>query len=175
MVMTFRQRMEYLDEVRRKYLDMKKHPGGTYVAVHLSKQSAKELGAWVNSHNIPNKADPKQYHTTITYSRKGVPDVVNYKIDLPINCKITEWKIFPHGEKKCLVGIVDCSILEDHHNAIKNTYGATHDYPDYAPHITISYDYGDNPVPKDVPDFNIVYDKTKVEPLDVDYTSIKKS
>lgn len=154
---------------------MVKHPNGTYIAANVSKESSDSLGSWVKSNNIPNRADPAQYHTTITYSRKGIPDVTNHKFDMPLSAKIKDWKIFPSGDnKKCLVAVVDCPDLEDYHNEIQNEYGATYDYPDYIPHVTVSYDYGDLPAPKEVPDIDIKYDKVKIQPLDPDYTSVEE-
>jgi 2'-5' RNA ligase len=176
MVMTFKQRMEYLDEVRRKNLDMEKHPNGTYMSTTLSKKSQKDLDNWVSKNNIPSPADPKQYHSTIIYSRKGVPEVKNYKIDLPMKDKIKEWKIFPtQSGAKALVAIMDSPALENHHKTIRKEYGATHDYPDYHPHVTVSYDFGDGPAPTEVPALELEYDDTELKPLDPQFVPPKKA
>lgn len=173
-MMSFRERMEYLEEVKRKNSKMR-HPDGTYVAVKVSKPTQKVLDAWSKEHNIPNPIDPKDFHTTIAYSRKGIPDVVDHEMKLPIKAKIKEWKIFPSANgKRCLVAVVNSPELEDHHEVIHATYGATYDYPDYIPHITFSYDYGSGKVPTDIPDVEIVYDRKQIEPLDPEFTSAKE-
>lgn len=173
MVMTFRQRMAYLDELKKKYNYMTKHPNGTYLCVELDRQSRKLLEDWVKNHNIPNAADAKQYHTTVVYSRKGIPDVNAYPFELPISAKIKRWDIFPsQNGKKCLVAIIDSGELHDHFTAIHKQYGATYDYPDYKPHITVSYDYTGS-TPRDVPNFPVVFSKVKIEPLDPE-VEIKK-
>lgn len=174
MVMTFRERMEYLEEVKRKNKAMK-HPNGTYVSVKLSKASREALDKWSTEHNIPNPINPKDFHTTIVYSRKGVPEVVNYNIDLPIKTKIKGWKIFPSdsGMKRCLVAVVDSPELEKHHETIHNKYGASYDYDDYIPHITFSYDYGPAKIPTDIPDIELVYDRKSIQALDPEFTSEK--
>ena len=172
MLMTFRQRMQYLDEVRRKNKDMK-HPDGTYMAVTCNRATRAALDKWSTEHNIPNPVDPKDFHITIVYSRKGVPELADYEIELPLKTKIVEWKIFPAGDKKCLVGVVDSKELRQHHAKIHSQYDATYDYDEYIPHVTLSYDYGAAKPPTDLPDFDIVLDKKKVNPLDPQYTSKK--
>lgn len=173
--MTFKERMQYLGEVRRKNTDMSKHPNGTYMSVTLSAKSQKTLDEWVTNNNIPNPADPKQYHTTIVYSRRGVPEVEDYKIKLPINASIKEWKIFStQSNTQCLVAIMDSEQLTNDHNTIKQRYGATHDYPDYHPHVTVSYDFGSNTVPSEVPSMELNYDKVEIKPLDPQFVPPKK-
>lgn len=164
--MKFREMYDFIQEVKKK-----DHPGGTYICAKVSKKSREQMQKWVNEYNIPNAADPKQYHTTIVYSRKGIPEVTEYKIDFPIEASIKGWEIFNSGEKKCLVAVVDCPELTKCHEEIRKKYGATHDYPDYHPHITVSYDYGNAKVPDVVPDFKITYTSSQIEPLDLEYTA----
>lgn len=168
-MMTFKEMYLHLEAVRRK--NMNKHINGTYVSAKVSRASSKAIYDWVKSNSIPNAADPKQYHTTITYSRKGIPDVEQHAFDVPIAGQITGWKIFPtQNGSNCLVAVVQSLDLEDYHHTIQNEYGATYDYPDYIPHITVSYDYNGS-IPKTVPDAKVVYDKVVVEPLDPEYIS----
>lgn len=152
------------------------HPDGTYIAVQLSNSSQKLLDNYVTGMNIPNAADPNQYHSTVIYSRKGIPDAVNYKFKLPLKAKIKEWKLFDtkFGQSgKCLVAIMDSPELENAHKEIRNKYGATHDYPDYHPHITISYDYP-NTLPTEVPDIELEYDSVEFKPLNPTFVPNKK-
>jgi len=154
-----------------KYLEEKikmKHPNGTYMSVKVSRATQKLLDKWSREHNIPNPIDPKDMHTTLVYSRKPVPESDDYPINFPIACKIKEWQIFPTGNegKKCLVAVVESEVLQQHFRAIHTLYGASFDYPKYIPHITLSYDYGLNKVPTDLPDFTIVYDDKDFQPLD---------
>lgn len=174
MIMTFRERLEYLEEVRKK--NMNKHPDGTYVAAKLSKDSQKALDEFVTQEKIPNAADPKQYHSTVIYSRKGVPDVHDYKFALPFEAKIKEWRLFDtqFGKSgKCLVAIMESPELEKAHKEIRETYGATHGFPDYHPHVTVSYDY-DGPLPSTIPDVPLKYDTTEIKPLDPEFVPPKK-
>lgn len=176
MVMSFREMYRHLESLQEKNKDMSAHPNGTYMSAKLSRKSQKDLDQWVAEHNIPNAADPKQYHSTIIYSRKGVPDVKDYKIKLPIRAKIKEWKIFPtQAGPKALVAIMDSPELDNHHKTIREKYGATHDYPDYHAHVTVSYDYGNGPAPTETPDLELEYDSTELKPLDPTFVPPKKS
>ena len=172
MVMTFKERFYFLEELRKK----KGHPNGTYVAAKLTKASQKMLDHYVTEAKIPHAADPQQYHSTIIYSRKSIPEVKDYKIKLPLKAKIKEWKLFDNNNSrsgKCLVAIIDSPELEKAHKEIREKYGATHDYPDYHPHVTVSYDYP-GPLPKVIPNIELEYGKIDIEPLDPDFTSVKK-
>lgn len=93
-----------------------------------------------------------------------------------MKAKIKEWKIFPtQSGAKALVAIMDSPTLENHHKTIRKEYGATHDYPDYHPHVTISYDFGDGPAPTEVPDLELEYDDTELKPLDPSFSPPKKN
>ena len=82
LIMSFREMMEYLDEVKAKRKG-ETHPGGTYVCARLDKQSQNALADWVRRAGIPNPLDRKQYHVTIIYSRIGVPEVRKEDLTLP--------------------------------------------------------------------------------------------
>lgn len=174
MVMTFKEMFRYIEQLQEK--NMSNHPNGTYISAKLTKKSQQVLDKFVSDHNIPNAADPKQYHSTIIYSRKGVPDAKSYKFKLPFKAKVKEWKKFDTqlGKSgKCLVAIMESPELEKAHKDIRKEYGATHDYPDFHPHVTVSYDY-DGPLPKTVPDFKLEYGSTEFKPLDPEFVPPKK-
>ncbi len=161
----------------QKFLEqMIGHPDGTYIAAELSPDSQKLLDTYVTGMNVPNAADPNQYHSTVIYSRKGVPEAREYHFELPFKAKIKEWKLFDtkFGESgKCLVAIMDSPELEKAHKEIRDKYGATHDYPDYHPHVTISYDYPDE-LPTEVPDMELEYDYVDIKPLNPQFVPDKK-
>lgn len=164
--MTFEQFVKQVDD----------HPEGTYIAAQLSPDSQLLLDKYVSNMNIPNAADPNQYHSTVIYSRKGVPEAKGYKFKLPFKAKIKEWKLFDtkFGESgKCLVAIMDSPELQKAHKEIRDKYGATHDYPDYHPHVTISYDYP-NELPSEVPTLELEYDDIELKPLNPNFVPDKK-
>lgn len=173
--MSFKERLQFLENLKEKYMDMDSHPNGTYCSVTLSKDSQKALDKWVTEHNIPNATQPSTYHSTVIYSRKGVPEAKDYPIDLPIKAKIEKWHIFKtQSGQRALVAIMDSPVLEQHHKNIVKDYGATHDFPDFHPHVTVSYDFEDKPIPTEVPDLELEYDSKEFKALDPDFTPPKK-
>lgn len=153
----------------------KLHPDGTYISVNLSKESSKQLDEWVSNQNISNPIDPKEYHTTVVYSRKGIPDAKSHDMKLPIEASLKEWKLFDtQSGDKCLVGIVDSTELKKYHEEYKSQYGATHDFPDYHPHVTVSYKF-EGETPDSLPDFKLKFDSKTFKPLDTSFTPKTKS
>lgn len=171
--MSFRDRLNFIESVKVRQA-ANKHPNGTYVSALVDDETKKKLDNWVTANKIENAADPDQYHSTLIYSRKGIPDVKDYNIKLPITGEISEFKLFPTKTgPKCLVAIVDAKALDETHKNIRKIYGATHDFPDYHAHITLSYDYSGD-IPGEVPSIPIKYDKIEIKPLDPDFVPPKK-
>jgi 2'-5' RNA ligase len=156
---------------------LKAHPDGTYIQATVAKDSADKLFSFVKDNKISsNLSAPDEYHTTITYSRKGIPEVESYKFKTPITAKVKGWEIFPtqmEGTGKCLVALIDSKQLTNYHNITMDKFGATYDFPQYKPHITISYSYEKDTVPKLVPDFNITYDDVEIKALKPDFVPKK--
>lgn len=135
--------------------ESKKTPDGTYVAVNLSEDSKTRLFAAVEKMGVPNPLDKDQYHTTLIYSRKYLPDFkARGDLDPPIVCTVVNMEIFggTDGKGKALVVELHCPALVDRHNSIMQEHGATYDFDEYRPHITISYNCGDF----DLTQFNIL-------------------
>jgi hypothetical protein len=152
---------------------MVSHKDGTYMSVTLDKPSQDKLFSWVEDNDIVNACDPSQYHSTVIYSRKSCPDAVEYDLGLPIESTIKEFKLFDtQTGKKCLVGIIDSKELDKHHDILVDDYGATHDFPEYHPHVTISYDFIGN-IPKEVPDFVLTFDSSECKALDPNFVPDK--
>lgn len=153
---------------------------GTYSAVKFDDQTINKIKAYVDENNIPNALDPEKYHTTVTYSRKFLPDLKPVDpIDPPwigTPEQLEVWKSQPdeNGEtSNCLVLKYKCDQLTDRHNQIMDDHGATYDFPDYKAHITLSYDIGDMdhsqlPDVKDIGD--IVINKEYVDELNLNWS-----
>ena len=167
-------------ELYEKYLEKKErketHSDGTYISAQLSKVDSKNLYEWCLDNKIPNLADPEQYHATIIYSRKGIPEVKTFKFDTPITASIEGWDIFPtQTGGKCLVARLESSELTKYHKTIMSEYKATFDYDSYKPHITVSYDYDKNSPPKECPKDLVVFSKVEVKALDPQFEPKKAS
>jgi 2'-5' RNA ligase len=159
--------MKTLKELRKSLSKNK----GTYASLKLNYQSKNELFEHVKFIGIPNVVDRDQYHTTVIYSRKEIPQAYALNnLDGPFTAIAKEWRIFPSQDTgHCLVLVLDCIEATEMHNEFMSM-GATYDYPEYIPHITIATNYTDAIMPQVVPYFSLKFDKLIVEPLDLDYT-----
>lgn len=145
------------------------HDNGTYIQAIASEKTQEELYDFVKKNKIENHIDPIEYHSTIIYSRKGIPKVKKYYFSTPIEATVKGWKFFDTKEgKKCLVLELDSSALKFYHEDIMKTYGATYDFEKYIPHLTVSYDYNSDKFPPKY-DKKIIFDKVKVQGLDPTY------
>jgi len=130
---------------------------GTYSSVLLD-QNSKNL---IASLNVQNPVEQDKLHCTIMYSRKPVPDAYTLLPFLPITAKAKGYAIF--GE--CLVLLLESDALHELHKDTMDM-GATYDYSEYIPHITLS----ENNVEEDismltVPTQSITFVQYKTEPL----------
>lgn len=119
--------------------------GGRYIGMHFSPETREQLKRIIHDEGLPHATPSDKLHTTITYSKDNA--VSDYKaageLDEPIEAEIDEFDIFPSAEgKKCLVAKLNCPEFVRRHNLTREM-GASYDYDEYYPHITLSYDVGD--------------------------------
>lgn len=152
-----------------RYSDLfEKQEPGTYVGVRFSQDTIDDLVDFQKAHDIPKPLASDKFHTTLVYSRKKIEwDAQDDIADEDVTAK--GWHIFETRSEpptRCLVLLLDSEYLQDRFNHAQ-CLGATHDFPDYKPHITLSYDVGDDfdvdALPK--PDFEIVMSEEYAEPL----------
>lgn len=160
--------LEYLQE------GVEQHKEGTYCAALLDEKTRQTLYNWCVLQGIKGLTNPDEYHVTLIYSRKPCAEIKDYPFDMPWTTSFVEdreWHIFDSKKgTKCLVLKIDCPMFHDVHYEIREIYGATHDFPEYSPHITVSYDYnGDLKSLKSVPNFDLTFDKIEIKPLDPEY------
>lgn len=139
---------------------------GIYVGVRFSPLTKERLSSLQRELDIPNPLDPEEFHCTVCYSREGIPWRDG---EVSSTAHPTSWQVYPTKDgKKCLVIELDSDYLRRRHH-VARTLGATHDYPTYKPHVTLSYDVGDftlDGVP--VPDFVFEIVEEYSEALDTD-------
>jgi len=126
--------------------ESKKTPDGTYVGLKLSEESCDRLYEAAKKLQIPNILDKKDYHTTLIYSRKYLPDFkAEGELYPPIAATIAKLEIFTgkDGDQKVLVAVLDCPELIERHHLIMNEFKATYDFDEYKPHVTLSYNCND--------------------------------
>lgn len=159
----------------KEYVD-DSHKDGTYVEYKLSEKSAENLKKFCEGLGINNILDPSTFHSTLVYSKTPCPKLAGYDFPTPIFGVGTHWSLFTTQKGgKCLVLEVDtANTLEILHDICVKTYGASHGFPEYKAHITISYDYDKKTVPTKVPThISLKYDTVNVKPLDPDFDPTK--
>jgi 2'-5' RNA ligase len=156
------------------------HKDGTYVALNLSYESMNLLDNFVEMNlGLTERVNPSTYHITVIYSRTPVPSAESYKhmnTTLPVTAKATGYEIFPtKNDGKCLVMRIECPYAT-RLNGELTRIGATSDYAEYKPHMTLAYDMTQEVDPHSlpIPQFELVFDELHVAPLDPLYVPANK-
>lgn len=140
-----------------KTMEQNQKPG-TYVGVRFSEKTKKTIDKFCKDNKIPNSVPPAKLHTTLLSSEKHLPNykprgkLKNPMVGIPK--KLDLW-----GENSnCLVLIYECDDLISRHKHLIDEHNATHIYPDYIPHITLSYD---------LEDYDVDELRGKLEPIEI--------
>ncbi len=147
----------------KDYLFESSAPGGTYACLIPSVESREELYAFCAKLGIPDLEEPDEYHCTLIYSKKSCPDVIKEDFGLPCKALPIGFKILG-TDKKVLVLEIYCPNAVRLHELFMEKHGATHDYPEYIPHITVAGEF-DGELPTDIPEFEIEFSGQKMEEL----------
>lgn len=116
---------------------------GTYIGIRYSEETKSSLIEKAKSLGVLNITPREKLHTTITYSRKHVDvDVKGESVDFEIKNLFVPDVFKTQEGKHALVWKVYSKDLHKRYNEIQSL-GATSDYDEYKPHITISYDTGE--------------------------------
>lgn len=146
---------------------------GTYVKAVPTEESASRIAEVCRMINVPNRVPKEDLHTTILYSRAPVDAEGRFDDLRSVSARGVGFDIFEDGPNRCLVVKLESNGLSSMHSELRKL-GGTHDYPSYNPHVTLSYDYGNNEPPNDdlLQYFrHIDFNKIVVEPLDLDWTA----
>jgi len=104
--------------------------------VHRPVLNAQELHAWAAAQGVKNLVPPEEMHVTQVYSRSPV------NLEPKDDTIVVKRKIELLGDKGALVLSFNSDALQARH-AEAMAAGASHDFPGYHPHVTLSYDAGD--------------------------------
>jgi len=113
---------------------------GTYIeATDFTPRTISNIKDLINSLDVPNHAI--DFHTTITYSRKSLP--ISLGIIAQKHVAVSDkLEIFESENERVLVlRLISPDLQKSFEHYIK--LGATYDYDEYKPHITLSTDLGD--------------------------------
>ena len=117
---------------------------GTYAGLRFSQDDEDAIIELVKKMGIPNPIKKEEIHLTLLYSRKHVSDYEPAEMtDMWAYPKqFTEFKSRKDGTR-ILVLEVDSEDATKRHNELMAKHDATYDFPEYKPHITLSYDLED--------------------------------
>lgn len=139
---------------------------GTYIKAVLCSQTQNKIAEFVSLLNIENCVAKHDLHVTVVASRVDIP-ASDSLLSSPIIAHPAGFSIFDNGVDRCLVILLHSIDLHDLHIDYRRR-GASHDYPQYQPHVTLSYDYLSDQPPADelidcLPEFR--FDLLHVEPF----------
>lgn len=123
-------------------------PRGTYFGLKPSKATIESILEFIDRYGVPEPIDSDKLHATVVYSRTFCSAQPLGKIDPPWVGNFTQYNLFPRNVEQdptpmCLVLEFDCPELLARHHELRNVYGASHDFPEFKPHLTLTYNAGD--------------------------------
>lgn len=141
---------------------------GTYAGAKFTDSTLDLIEEIQRSLNLFDPVPRDKLHTTICFSRVKVPfipNIVERQIGNTGNLKVFKTQT----GKRALVLAIESDYLHERFKYAM-ALGATYDFPDYQPHITLSYDIGVMEIPDKSFSGNPVEISTEyVEDLDLDW------
>lgn len=150
---------------------------GRYIGVHFNSETKELLKKIARSEKISAPVPSDSMHSTVVYSRDNpVKDyTVQGPLEEPIESEIDSFDIFQSGEgKNCLVAKLNAPELINRHKKAREL-GASYDYDEYIPHVTLSYDAGDidssflNKLNKKYKGYKLYADEEYEEPINTEW------
>lgn len=124
-----------------KFTDLH-HANGTYISLIPDAESCTQLEHLQEMYSVPNRLSKDKFHMTLIYSKVPCPATENLSETFtPITAQIQRLSFLPSQTgNQCLVADIESDDAHLLHHSIRENFGASHDYPEYLPHITLSYD-----------------------------------
>jgi hypothetical protein len=129
---------------------------GTYVWLELTNSSKELLRAWALEQGVESNINFNKLHVTVLYSRQTVPVLHEVRDHFAVP---TTFKTL---DKKAFVLQLDAPTIVERHQMLRGI-GATHDWDDYIPHMTLWVDRP--PLELEPPTFGLVFTNEQSEPL----------
>lgn len=163
--------------MKLRQLTEKKQKQGSYIGVKYTKESKQAIAEFTKKNKIPDAISPNKLHSTVVYSRKHVKNIdKDVKKDCNFEATVKGFEVWEtQGGNHALVMKLTSPELTKRHSFYYDKYDeATYDYDEYKPHITLSYDVGEDFDPKSLKwddDTPLIIDYEYFEPLDTEWTS----
>jgi hypothetical protein len=148
---------------------------GTYVGLRVLQPANDRLYQHCLDNGIEVKKSmfDRRLHVTVLYSRKHCPNIRPDRDITHYNARFSSYDVFTgQNGKYALVMKLSAPGVTARHLKLMAEHGATYDYPEYLPHITLSYDY-DMPRAVGIAPFphNIILSEEYVEDLNLDWSA----
>lgn len=123
----------YLDEL------LEQRDYGTFVGIKWNPEDIEDLLTQYRG-EVEN-LNTTEIHTTLVHSAINIDDQFEFAPDAKDQVATVTGldRLGKNGE--CLVVMLKCKWLQDRHRYIHDTTNAEYTFPDYIPHITLSYDF----------------------------------
>ncbi|ADG60053.1 RNA ligase [Acinetobacter phage Acj9] len=117
----------------------KQQNNGTYAAVKFTAATLDMLQDMQRELQLFEPVPRDKLHSTICFSRVNIPyAAINESRFIGTT---GELEIFEHNGKRALVLLLESDYLKERHK-YSRILGATYDFDEYRPHITLAYDIG---------------------------------
>lgn len=152
---------------------------GTYVSCLYTRKTEDKLSLWCSRNGVTNPLPSNNFHTTLLYSRNKLRALYDPLWMENCKVKVTGFDLFPSDKGEefgSLVLLLNAPELVGYHNYLVTGCGGTHDFPDYTPHVTVTYYANMNTdlTNLELPDFDLeVYGMT-ICPLDLNWADNAK-
>jgi 2'-5' RNA ligase len=124
---------------------------GVYVSTKFTLETDDKLYEFIKANNIPLNHAKKHYHCTLVYSKSDFPYIHSILLN-NTRARAAGWDVFGVGDNSVLVLRIESKELHERNKELMEL-GATSDFPDYKPHITVAcadpnFDHTSLPLPK---------------------------
>lgn len=164
-------------------------PRGTYYGAHLTPETREAILDFMSDNKIPNPLSEDLMHVTVIHSRVWCPVKALGNIEPHWEGKFNKYNLWATSPKEkddkdlneeqeqssnCLTLGFDCPEMHERHHALRKE-GATHDFPDFKPHITLSYDAGNEYDHHALPQYSgpLKFHHEYSEPLNLNFVKTK--
>lgn len=122
-------------------------PRGTYYGARPTKDTSESILDFMSDNKIPNPIAKDLLHCTVIYSRVWCGANTLGDLDPHWEGHFEAYNVWPTSPKpeqeptSCLTLGFVCPEMHERHHSLRRE-GATHDFADFKPHMTLSYDVG---------------------------------
>jgi len=144
---------------------------GTFVGVKFDQSTIDSLMDWIDSMGLETHEPADELHTTVLLDKEHEFDWEPQSFESPIEVSPETFSLDLFGQdKNVLVLKYQCDELADRHSRGMEEHNLSWDFPEYSPHVTLSYDGSNIDIESlSPPDFPLNISHEYVQPFNQDY------